>query len=80
VRCAGCQNELEVGDQYIEATASEYLGTEDTGLDGLMGEIFGSGAGAKIVYCEDCTEDGGRFRLSTFYGDETAALGQEQPS
>jgi hypothetical protein len=70
VTCAGCQRELEVGDNYIEAAASEYLDIEDTGVDGLMAEILGGTSSGKIIYCEDCTQAGGKFRFSTYYGDE----------
>lgn len=73
MRCADCRRELEVGDQYIEATAGEYLGKEVAPeLGGLMADIFGSGRGDKIIYCEDCTVRGGDFMLNTVYGDEDA--------
>jgi hypothetical protein len=66
---------MEVGDQYVEFTTSEFIqhagGEADTGLDGLMADIFGSGHGDKLVYCEDCTRrsDNG-WMLNTVYGDE----------
>jgi hypothetical protein len=77
MRCAGCRSEIEVGDRYIEATASEFMGHADDGLDGLMAEILGSGNGDKLVYCEDCTEDGGQWHFETFYGDESARASDE---
>ena len=68
--CAGCRRELEVGDHYIEGSASEFMGREDDGMDDLMGMILGSGPANKIIYCEDCTQRGGDFLLNTYYGDE----------
>lgn len=69
--CAGCQRTLEVGDQFIEATAGEFMGQEvDAGMDGLMAELLGGTKSGKIIYCEDCTQSGGDFMFSTFYGDE----------
>jgi hypothetical protein len=75
MNCAGCRRELDVGDQYIEDTASGFLGRPDNGMDDLMAEILGSGKGDKIIYCEDCTEqvDDGRWKLHTVYGDEEEA-------
>jgi hypothetical protein len=71
MKCASCHRELEVGDEYIEGTASEYLGQDvDPGVENIMAAVFGSGRGDKIVYCEDCTQEGGDFLLSTVYGDE----------
>ena len=75
--CGDCGRKLEVGDQYIEDTPSGYIGKEsDPLIDGLVADIFGGdatlsgGAGGKIVFCEDCTERGGDYRFSTYYGDE----------
>lgn len=75
MKCAGCHHELGIGDAYIEGTASEYLGQDvDPQVGDLMAEILsGSRTGAKIVYCEDCTEEGGRFRLRSYYGDDDAS-------
>lgn len=70
MKCAGCRRELEVGDQYIEATASEFMGQDDDGLDDLMAMVMGSDRGNMVVYCEDCTKPGGDFMLNTIYGDE----------
>jgi len=73
VRCAGCQKELEVGDQYIAAKASEFIGTEPSGeVDLLIAELFG-GSDGRIVYCEDCTQPDGDWLLETVYGDEADA-------
>lgn len=69
--CAGCRRELEVGDQYIEATASEFMGHDKDGLDDLMALVMGSGRGEQIVYCEDCTQPGGDFMFNTVHGDES---------
>lgn len=69
MKCAGCGYVLEVGDAYLEATASEIMGGSDA-LDGVLADILGSGNGEKLVYCEDCTEEGGCFKMSTYYGDE----------
>jgi hypothetical protein len=69
MKCAGCSREIEVGDSYLEATASEILGSTDTAVDDLIAEVTG-GRDGKVVYCEDCTEPGGRFRMNTYYGDE----------
>lgn len=71
--CAGCQRDLEVGDQYIVGTASEYLRQDvSSEVGGLLAEILGGRPDSKIVYCEDCTQAGGDFMLSTYYGDEDA--------
>lgn len=75
IRCAGCRRELEVGDQYIKFTASEFferegMGTRE-GIDGLFAEILGSNHGDNLVYCEDCTQSGDDgWMLDTVYGDE----------
>lgn len=58
MKCGGCLRRLEVGDRYIEGTASEYMGDTDQGLDGLLAELMGSGHGDKIVFCEDEPEEG----------------------
>jgi hypothetical protein len=70
--CAGCRRELEVGDQYIEDSASGYIGAEaDPMIDGLIADIMG-GAGGKVIFCEDCTipDPSSKYRFSTYYGDE----------
>jgi hypothetical protein len=69
MRCSGCRRELDVGDHYIEDTASGFLGREADGLDDLMAEVMGGRSG-KIIFCEDCTQDGGDYLFETVYGDE----------
>lgn len=69
MKCAGCGYVLRVGDPFLEATASEIIGGSSE-LDGLLADVLGSGNGEKLVYCEDCTEEGGRFRMSTYYGED----------
>jgi hypothetical protein len=68
MKCFGCQRALEVGDQYIEDTASGFIGAEDGGFDGIVADMFG--CGGKIVLCVDCTQPGGEYLLETVYGDE----------
>lgn len=70
--CAGCRRTLEVGDQYIEDTASGFIDQDaDPLIDGLIADIFGG----RVIFCEDCTETTreGRYRFSTYYGDEEDA-------
>lgn len=72
MKCAGCQRELEVGDLYIKDSASGFTGADaDPEIDGLIAEIMG-GANGEVVFCEDCTEDGGDYLFDTVYGDEAA--------
>lgn len=79
MRCAGCRRDLEIGDQFIEGTAGDFMGQDvEPEIGGLMAEIMGSGNGEKIVYCEDCTQSGGDFLLSTFYGDESPASTEKE--
>jgi hypothetical protein len=73
MKCSDCNRELEVGDRYIEDSASAFLGRDaDPEIDGLIADILG-GTGGKVVYCEDCTQEGGHWKLNTVYGDEEAA-------
>jgi hypothetical protein len=73
VKCFGCQTPLEVGDHYIEDTASGFVGQENNAaIDGLIADIFG-GTGGKVVFCEDCTQEGGDYTFETYWGDEDAA-------
>lgn len=77
MNCAGCRREIEVGDHYIEDTPSGFmtaLGNEQVNpeLDDIMAMCLG-GTGTKIVYCEDCTREGGDYKLETYYGDEADA-------
>ena len=76
MKCCGCNRTLEVGDLYIEDTASGFMGKEnpdesDTDADNLVAELLG-GVGGKVFFCEDCTdtESDGRYRFETVYGDE----------
>jgi hypothetical protein len=57
------------GDRFIRARPSEFMGTEDVGMDGLMADLLG-GVGGEVAYCEDCTQEGGQWKLETCYGDE----------
>jgi hypothetical protein len=74
VKCSDCKRQLDVGDQYIKFTVSEWAERQGMRsmpeLDDLMASIMGSDAGTDIVYCEDCTVRGGDFMLETVYGDE----------
>lgn len=63
---------IEVGDRFIRATPSEFMGGEDGGLDGLMAGLLG-GTGGKVAYCEPCTQEGGEWALETHYGDDADA-------
>lgn len=70
MKCFGCQRTLEVGDHYIADTSSGFGNREaEPVVDGLLADIFG-GVDGKIVLCEDCTQEGGRYKLETVYGDE----------
>jgi hypothetical protein len=69
MKCFGCQRKLDFGDRYIEDTASGFIGSEDGSVDGLLADIFG-GTGGKLVFCDDCTVDGGDYMFETVYGDE----------
>jgi hypothetical protein len=72
MNCAGCRRELEVGDHYIKDSASGFTGADpNPTIDGLIAEIMG-GAEGEVVFCEDCTEEGGDYLFDTFYGDEPA--------
>jgi hypothetical protein len=53
VKCFGCQRNLEVGDLYIEDTASGFSDQDaNVEVDGLIAELFG-GHGDKVIFCED---------------------------
>lgn len=70
MKCDGCGKTLEVGDQYIEDTASGFLDMElDPKIDELMSTLLG-GKDGKIFYCSDCTTPGGDYLFNTYYGDE----------
>ncbi len=73
MKCFDCKREIEIGDRYIEDTASGYAGTEaNPEVDGLIADIFGGAAG-KVVFCEDCTVEGGDYMFETNYGDAADA-------
>lgn len=70
LRCCGCRREIEIGDRYIEDTASGFIGSASTPeVDGLISEIMGGPAG-RVVFCDDCTVEGGDYMFETYYGDE----------
>lgn len=72
MRCVGCNRELDVGDRYIEDTSSGFARRQpDPVVDGLLADIFG-GRDGKVVFCEDCTQDGGDYMFETVYGDEAS--------
>jgi hypothetical protein len=75
VKCAGCQKELEVGDRYIEDTASGFIGKESNPeIDSLVADIMGGDASGstegKVVFCDDCTVSGGDYLFETYWGDD----------
>jgi hypothetical protein len=73
MKCFGCQHELEVGDRYIEDTASGFIGQEaNDGIDGLIADLFG-GHGGKVIFCAECTQAGGDYKFETVWGDEDDA-------
>lgn len=76
MKCAGCDRELDVGDRYIKDSASGFMASfgnpGTTEFDGLISEVLG-GKDGEIVYCEDCTEQGGDYMFETVYGDEAAS-------
>jgi hypothetical protein len=78
MKCAGCHREMDVGDQFIQFTASEWAEREGLEplpeLDDVMALCMGSTNGAKLAYCEGCTQkaDDG-WLLDTVYGDEGGA-------
>jgi hypothetical protein len=70
MKCAGCNRDLEVGDLFIKDTASGFIGRNiDPVLDGVIADILG-GADGEVVYCEDCTQEGGDYRFDTYYGED----------
>lgn len=76
-RCADCRRRLEVGDRYIEGTASDYIEKDvEPEIASLMADILGGddsldgSTGGRIIHCVDCTKPGGKFVLKTYYGDE----------
>lgn len=70
MNCSGCQREIEVGDRFIKDTATGFIGKDaDPLIDSLIADIFG-GTDGEVVYCEDCTQDGGSYMWETNYGDQ----------
>lgn len=76
MKCAGCFEPIEIGDRFIKARPSEFMGNEDGGLDDVMAALLG-GHDGEVAYCEGCTQEGGRFRLKTFYGEGFGDGGHE---
>lgn len=85
LKCGGCGKKLEVGDQYIEGTAAEYMGKDvDPFVGDLLADLLGGNAaldgstGGKIIYCEDCTQTGGETISAekAFEAGKRAALGE----
>lgn len=66
--CAGCRRSLVPGDRYIRDKPSGFMEIADTEFDGLIAEILG-GAGSEVIYCEDCTEPGGKYSFEIYIGD-----------
>lgn len=75
MKCAGCNRELEVGDRYIEDSATGFMESHGDGpsavpdFDDLAALVFG-GSDGKIRYCEDCTQPGGDYLFETVYDEE----------
>jgi len=67
VRCAGCNRQLKDGDLYIEDSSSGFLGIAATDVDDLVAEILSGGK--TILFCEDCTEHGGKYHLKVYRGE-----------
>ena len=71
MKCFGCQREIEVGDHYIADTASGFIGQEaNPDVDAVIADIFGGASGSKVVFCTDCTTEGGDYLAETYYGDD----------
>lgn len=75
MKCAECKRTLDVGDQYIQFTQTEWAEKEGVpaieGMDDLFAQIMGMESGEKIIYCKDCTvDDPNGLMLDTVYGDE----------
>ena len=70
MKCFGCNKTLEVGDRYIEDTASGFMKKDAAPeIDGLIADLFG-GHGDKVVFCSDCTTTGGDYLPETYWGEE----------
>jgi NMD protein affecting ribosome stability and mRNA decay len=79
VICAGCQRQLEAGDEYIVDTASGFCGADaDPVIDGLIADIFArddtlsGGGNGDVIFCEACTDPTreGRWHLQTYVEGE----------
>ena len=68
LKCGGCHRELVAGDRYIRDTASGFLDGGNPEFDGLISSILG-GKDGQVIYCENCTEPGGKYEYKTFIGD-----------
>jgi hypothetical protein len=77
VKCFGCNRELEVGDHYIEDTPTGFLGREadegDATVNSIISDLFSGRRDGKVVFCDDCTVEGGDYKFETYYGDEEDA-------
>ena len=71
MKCFGCKQEIEVGDRYIEDTSSGFSGQEaNPEIDDLVAELFSGRDDGKIVFCSDCTQEGGDYISQTYYGED----------
>lgn len=69
IRCAGCNDEIEVGDRFIVDTSSGFLKSDaEPVVDDIIASLFG-GSDGKVRFCEDCTEPGGDYLFETNYGE-----------
>jgi hypothetical protein len=66
MKCAGCFQEIEIGDRYIEDTPSGFVGGDYSAADKLTAMVLGS-SDNKVRFCEDCSEPGGDHMLKTHY-------------
>jgi hypothetical protein len=71
MKCFSCNNEIEVGDRYIEDTASGFLRTEQSPeVDAVIAELFSGRMDGKVVFCDECTTEGGDYNPQVYYGDD----------
>jgi len=63
--CIGCFRDLKAGDRYIEDTVSGFI-NGGSAEDSIMAELFG-GKDGKVLFCEDCTQQGGNYLFETVY-------------
>lgn len=65
--CSGCSKEIEVGGRYIIDTASSFIDEEDNPVfNDIAAMVFGASDEGKLIYCEDCTEEGGDHKFETY--------------